>query len=106
MYKTALDLDFERHPIRKLSISWIELRFPNGSSHSINPLTLVRGIRNGGDRPNSFIWHNPKAQAVTPILIKWIEKEFRHIFNSDRFLWSVSSTTAPEDLQQHLLELL
>lgn len=106
MSQTTLDQRFGRHPILKPPVSWIELKFPNGSSHSIKPLTLVRGIRNGGDRPNSFIWHNPKVQVVTPKLIEWIEQEFRYIFNSDQFLWSVSSITAPEYLQQHLLELL
>lgn len=106
MHKSSFDYDFERHPIRKLSISWTELKFPNGTSHSIKPLTLVRGIRSENDRPNAFIWHNPKAVNVTPKLIEWIEQEFRYIFNSDAFLWSVSSTTAPEDIKPHLLELL
>ncbi len=100
---STLEREFERHPIRRKSISWIELRFPNGSSMAIKLLAQPRGISRGGSRPIGFIWHNPDAITVTPFLIYWIQSEFRHIFTSDPIMWTVSSYTAPEKLQPILL---
>lgn len=98
-----LGYDFDRHPIRRKSISWIELRFPDGSIISISPLSQVRGVQRGGSRPIGFIWHNPAAISVTPSLINWIETEFRHLFHNDPIMWTASVTTAPKGLQPILL---
>jgi hypothetical protein len=105
---SVLEQEFERHPIRRKSVSWIELRFPDGSGLAIKLLaqstrTLARGISRGGSRPIGFIWHNPGAITVTPFLIDWIQSEFRHIFTSDPIMWTASAYTAPEKLQPILL---
>ena len=100
---STLELEFERYPIRRKSISWIELRFPNGSGMAIKVLAQSRGISRGGSKPIGFIWHNPDAITVTPFLIDWIKSEFRYLFTSDPIMWTASAYTAPEKLQPILL---
>ena len=99
------DLRFNSHPVRAKSISWIELLYPCGHTGQILPNTPIRGVRYSGKRPIGFVWHNPKACTVTPDLLEWIYKEFRHIFTADAFMWQTSSYTAPKELQWHLLGL-
>lgn len=103
MYKSTLEQEFERHPIRRGSISWIELRFPDGSGMVIKVLSQSRGIKRNGHRPIGFIWHNPAAICVTPILIEWVMHEFRWIFETNPIMWTVSAYTAPKELQSILL---
>lgn len=103
MYKSILEREFERHPIRRKSISWIELRFTDGYSMPIKVQAMTRGIQRNAKRPISFIWHNPEAVSVTPSLIDWIQSEFRPMFDSDPIMWTVSSYTAPKKLQSILL---
>ncbi len=100
---STLEREFERHPIRRKSISWIELRFPNGSSMAIKVLAQSRGIQRDGSRPIGFIWHNPGAVIITPSLIYWLQSKFRHLFTSDPIMWTASAYTAPEKLQSILL---
>lgn len=100
---STLEREFERHPIRRKSISWIELRFPDGSSMAIKLLAQSRGISRGGSRPIGFIWHNPNAVTVTPTLTLWLQTEFRLLFASDPIMWTVSVYIAPEKLQPILL---
>lgn len=100
-----LEHEFERHPIRRKSISWIELRFPDGSGISISPLSQVRGVQRGGSRPIGFIWHNPAAISVTPSLIEWVATEFYWPFEYNPIMWTASVYTAPEELQPLLLGL-
>ena len=100
-----LEYDFDRHPIRRKSISWIEVRFPDGSGISISPLSQVRGVQRGGSRPIGFIWHNPAAISVTPSLIDWVTTEFYWVFKTNPIMWTASVYTAPEELQPILLGL-
>ena len=105
MHKSVLEKEFERHPIRSKSISWIELRFPDGSGMAIKVLSQSRGIQRGGSRPIGFIWHNPAAISVTPSLIEWVATEFYWLFNTNPIMWTASVYTAPEELQPLLLGL-
>ena len=91
-----LDLDNTSH---------IELQFPNGESVLILPSKSCRGISRGGSRPTGFIWHNSHLTQVTPKLIYWLSTEFRWLFNSNDFLWSVSTNTASIKLQSYLREI-
>ena len=100
----SLHYEFKRHPIRKKSISWIELLFPDGFRSYIKPMSPCRGIHSSTYRPNGFIWHNPKAITITPKLIEWVEIEFRYIFTTDAFLWATSINSAPIKLQSILKE--
>ena len=96
--KQLAELDLE-------NTSYIELKFPNGESVLILPNKSCRGISRGGSRPTGFIWHNSHLTPITPKLIYWLHTEFRWLFNSNDFLWSVSTHTASTKLQSYLREI-
>ena len=96
------DLRFDIHPVRAKSISWIELFYPCGHTGQILPNTSVRGVTYCGEHPISFKWHNPDNCKVTPTLIRWITAEFQHIFKANAFIWNISCSTAPKELQCHI----
>ena len=56
-----------------------------------------------GVRPTSFKWLELNTKPDSPKLIKWIEEEFKPLFNYDPLLWLASVGTCPEELRQHLI---
>lgn len=100
------NLRFDIHPVRAKSISWIELFYPCGHTGQILPDTPIRRVTYQGQRPVSFKWHNPRSCKVTPELINWVTEEFIHVFNSNAFIWNISCSTAPKELQCHISGLI
>ncbi len=91
--------------IRRKSISWIELRFSDGSGWAIQPLDQIMRLEENGCKLIGFIWHNPKALSLSPYLISWLQTEFRPLFTHDPIMWTASVSTAPTVLQPILLGL-
>lgn len=54
-------------------------------------------------RPTSFKWLELNTKPDSPKLIKWIEEEFKPLFNYDPLLWLASVGTCPEELRKHLI---
>lgn len=93
---SKLDLD---------NTSYIELHFQNGESVLILPNKTCRGICRGNSRAMGFTWYNSHLTKITTKLIYWLHTEFRWLFNSDDFLWSISICTASKELQSYLKEV-
>ena len=54
-------------------------------------------------KPTSFQWLGLNTKPDSPKLIKWIEEEFKPLFEYDPILWLASVGTAPVELRQHLI---
>ena len=78
----------------------------NKSSYTItsysDPLELFYGIKNYG-KLFAFKWLELNTKPDSPKLIKWIEEDFKPLFNYNPLLWLASVGTCPEELRQHLI---
>ena len=86
-----IKLIFNLMPLKSYTIT--------GFSH---PSILFYGIKNYG-KPIAFELLELNVSVNSPKFIKWIEKDFKPLFNYDPFLWLASVGTAPIELRKHLI---
>ena len=70
-----------------------------GFSH---PTILFYEIKNYG-KPIAFELIELNVSTNSPKFIKWIEEDFKPLFNYDPLLWLASVGTCPEELRKHLI---
>jgi len=52
--------------------------------------------------PIAFIWHDSYLCPATPKLVKWIDNEFKPIFDYDPLMWLASVGTCSPELRPYL----
>lgn len=71
-----------------------------GFSH---PSILFYGIKNYGGKPIAFELIELNVNTDSLKLIKYLEEDFKQLFNYDPLLWLASVGTCPEELRKHLI---
>lgn len=66
------------------------------------PSVLLYGVKNYG-KPIAFKWLELNTKPDSPKLIKWIEEEFKPLFEDDPFMWFASVGTCPVELRPYLI---
>lgn len=79
----------------------IKIIFKSNHTHILN--TFITLSANGVIKPTSFQWLELNVKPDSLKLIKWIEEEFKPMFEYDPFLWLASVGTCPEELRKHLI---
>lgn len=95
-------------------VSRIELIFADDYRYSIRPLHNFRRSTQGYSpidwnfilfnhgRPIAFIWHDSHLYPTLPKVIKWINTEFKPIFDYDPLKWFASVGTCSPKFRKHL----
>ena len=58
---------------------------------------------NIGRRRVSFEYIGPEQIEVSHHLIGWLNNVFLNYFNTNQFLWQISVSTCPKELQPHMI---
>lgn len=74
---------------------------PSISLYSYNTnSSFIQSVYHG--KPTSFEWIEFNTKSDSPKLLKWIEEEFKPLFEYDPMLWLASVGTAPVELRPYL----
>jgi hypothetical protein len=65
-------------------------------------VTSIKQYINLFGKPTAFIWHDSHLRPITPKLIKWIEEEFKPLFDYDPLKWLASVGTCFPELRPYL----
>ena len=65
-------------------------------------LITERKVTGKCTKPIAFIWHDSHLRPITPKLIKWINEEFKPLFEYDGLKWFASVDTCCPELRPYL----
>lgn len=86
-----IKLIFNMEPFKSYNIT--------GFSH---PFMLQYGIKHYG-KPIGFELIEFNLNADSPKFIKWVEEDFKPLFNYDPILWLASVGTCPEEIRKYFI---
>lgn len=91
-------------PIKPIPIPSIRFIFPNGLYRTIPILWNCRGIRTAkdGQRPHAFKFIGCTPEVITEEFIDWYFTMVLPCLSTNAFMYQVSITTAPQELQSIL----
>lgn len=55
-----------------------------------------------GYKPIKFIWEDSHLRPITPKLIRWLQEEFKPLFDYDPLLWLASVGTCCPEIRPYL----
>lgn len=92
--------------------SYVILLYPNSTQRKVRILSeftefyhVNQYINGNPEKPTHFLWPDSHLRKPTPKLIKWIQTDFKQMFDPNPFLWMASVGSVDQKLQPYLKDL-